>query len=212
MVSPARRTYDTYGQRSSLTSEAKISGARKFTEMQPSPLLDSMTIAPPNSIRVAASHDYRRRLQCKIVQEFADLELTSNAWDELLGISDFNDIFSSYGFKQAWWRAFGSSKRLHLVIVEDAETTPKLIAPLYFENVESKTLRVVGDLRGDYSNLVFKKGDHDSLGRFFSWLRTRNGWRSLRLAKLPAESAIHSHFPVICGANDSRMNRLRCWM
>jgi len=172
-----------------------------------------MTIAPPNnSIRVAAGHDNPRLFRCKIVQEFADLELASNAWDELLEISDFNDIFSSYGFKRAWWRAFGSSKRLHLAIVEDAEATTKLIAPLYFENGESKTLRVLGDFRGDYNNLIFEKADQHSLSFIFSWLRGRHGWRSLRLTKLPAESAVHSHFPFTCGANDRRMRKLRCWM
>src|SRR5207244_11859924 len=101
---------------------------------------------------------------------------------------------------------------IKVAIAEDTKTKTKDISRHYYENGQSKTLRVLGDFRGDYNNLIFEKAHQHSLGFFFSWLRGRNGWRSLRLTKLPAESAVHSHFPFTCGANDRRVRKLRCWM
>ena len=176
--------------------------------------METISVTPARGLSARVPDDSAENgpVTSRLIRDFDELASISVAWDQMVARSDFDDVFATYGFARAWWRAYGSSKNLHVAVLEDGDSRPKLIAPLYSENSSSRTLRVVGDPRGDYNNLIFEKADQRSLGIFFSWLRARNGWRSLRLAKLPAESAIHSHFPFTYGANDRRMRKLRCWM
>src|SRR5207244_1672300 len=93
--------------------------------------------------------------RCHIIQDFREIEALAKDWDELVQQSDFSDVFATSGFARAWWRAYGGSRLLKVVVVEDESSRPKLIAPFYSDQSEPNVLRLIGDFRGDYNNLVF---------------------------------------------------------
>jgi len=151
-------------------------------------------------------------LKVRVVRKFSELMLLAEDWDDLLKRSDFNDVFSSSGFAQAWWRAFGSLKELNAVVIQDRDGRPILIAPLYFETGYPGKLRVIGDVRGDYNNLIFQSSNETAPRMFFTWLAQWREWETLTVRRIPAEGSLYLACGLGYAPNDTRLQKLRHWL
>jgi CelD/BcsL family acetyltransferase involved in cellulose biosynthesis len=129
-------------------------------------------------------------------------------WDALASKSEFATVFSTSGFMRAWWKAFGGSRKLHLVLVEDGGSL-RLAAPFYSDNAVPRVWRLIGDIRADYLNFVFAAGDGESLKSLWGWLGSHDGWDSMILRRLPGDSAILRHFPKALAHSWTRARRIK---
>src|SRR5690348_3563378 len=120
-------------------------------------------------------------LQCRLIDDPNAMPELAGRWDSLVRRSEFVDVFSTSGFARAWWKAFGPSRLLRLLVVEQADATPRLIAPCYADASAPGAWKLIGDFRADYTNFVFAAGDHESLSALFSWLQRRRDWQTLRM-------------------------------
>jgi len=146
-------------------------------------------------------------LSCRLVEDEAALRSIGRAWDELVSRSEFPNVFATSGFARAWWRAFGGSRRLRLLVVEDGSRV-RLIAPFYSDADEPGTWRLIGDPRADYMDLLFAAGDGEALDCLFDWMRRRRAWNSAILRRLPASSDVLGRFPTAVEPEDGMRRRL----
>jgi hypothetical protein len=135
-------------------------------------------------------------LRCRLVENPDELARCSTAWSSLAEKGESGDIFGTFGFTQAWWRAYGGSRRLHLILVEEESSSEiRLIAPLYSERSAPGVRRRIGDTQADYENLLYGAGDTESLGCFFSWLRGQRNWHLLLLKRVPEHGTVLNYYP-----------------
>ena len=148
----------------------------------------------------------------RIVNHINEIESIAGEWDRLVLQSEFIDIFLTAGFTRAWWKAYGEGKTLCLYVVEDEDGKLRLIAPFYSEDTTPRMLRLVGDFRADYGNIVFTKGDLQSLEYFFSILWEKKDWEMLYIRKVPGHSALLSHFKMACDQESNFKDKLFSWL
>jgi CelD/BcsL family acetyltransferase involved in cellulose biosynthesis len=151
-------------------------------------------------------------LRCRFISNPHDLKAVSQAWDSLVKESEFNDIFATSGFAAAWWRAYGESRILRVLTIEDECSVPRLIAPFYSDRSSPDVWRLIGSFRADYNNIIHKRGDLESLNALFSELTKRSDWRILELNRLPEQTSILDFFPAAYGPAASRDQKLRSWL
>jgi CelD/BcsL family acetyltransferase involved in cellulose biosynthesis len=151
-------------------------------------------------------------LRCRVFQNPHDLEEISQAWDNLVQESEFNDIFATSGFAAAWWRAYGESRILRVLTIEDESSRLRLIAPFYADRSSPGTWRLIGSFRGDYNNIIHKRGDLESLKALFSELSKRSDWSVLELNRLPEHTSILNFFPAAYGPAAGSKQKSLAWL
>jgi CelD/BcsL family acetyltransferase involved in cellulose biosynthesis len=151
-------------------------------------------------------------LKCRLVQDYYSLAEISEAWDGLVRKSEFNDVFATFGFARAWWRAYGKSRKLQVVVVEDEFSRPHLIAPFYSEASAPGVWKLIGNFRADYNNLIHAAGDSESLLALFNWLKRQPGWHRLELNRIPGHVAVLRHFPRAYGPESSNLSKILSWL
>ena len=97
------------------------------------------------------------------------------------------------------------------MLVED-DSGVRLVAPFYSVASDHNILRLIGDPRGDYNNLVFARGDRAAIETLFSWMRRQSFWETARLRNLPSESSMSSYFQYVCGSDPGQPQKFRSWM
>jgi CelD/BcsL family acetyltransferase involved in cellulose biosynthesis len=152
-------------------------------------------------------------LRCRLIENPEDLDRYSVAWNDLANKGESTDIFATFGFARAWWGAYGASKRLQLIIVEEEPSSKvRLIAPFYTDSSSPGVLKRMGDTQADYENLVFAAGDVESLACFLSWFRKQRNWRLLLLNRVPEHAAILSYFPCPIGPSVVTHMKILSWL
>jgi CelD/BcsL family acetyltransferase involved in cellulose biosynthesis len=149
---------------------------------------------------------------CDEIHDIDECSHFSAEWDDLVSNSDFSTVFATSGFARAWWRAYGNGKNLRLIVLKDSDSVVRLVAPLYSHSSAPHVLRLIGDFRGDYNNVVFAKDDYSSVLQFFGWLRSRDDWRSFILHNVPGNSALLFCIPHVCGDGSKIPEKLRAWV
>jgi CelD/BcsL family acetyltransferase involved in cellulose biosynthesis len=99
---------------------------------------------------VTASSTQTRNLTCRLITDFAELQLLAREWDLLWEANPTRQIFSKFSWIESWWQGYGANARL--------------LAPAVFENgtcigilplmVEGRVVRFVGDPATDYNDLL----------------------------------------------------------
>ncbi len=149
---------------------------------------------------------------CRFVHNYNELAQLAVAWDNLVYQSDFPDIFATAGFARAWWRAYGQSRNMNLVVVEDGAGTPRLIAPFQAKKDTPKNWELIGRPRGDYNNLIMAAGDQESLNCLFGWLKCQPDWEMLTLRRIPGQSTVLHFFEHPYDATLSKLEKLQYWL
>lgn len=132
------------------------------------------------------------------------------AWNDLAARSEFQSIYSTWEFFEAWWLAFGSGRTLHLTFGYDSAGTLRLVAPCYEEQQTPRILFVVGHRRADYCQIVTERGDADVLRGWLRHMRTLANWEQIHITRDPGSGllgALAFHYGPESGAKE----KLRAW-
>ena len=123
--------------------------------------------------------------------EFADLK---TAWNELHESNANHTPFQSWEWNFAWWKHFGQTGDLRLLVVESHERLIG-IAPLFlnrrYEGAPLRHIAFISRKRADYLDFIVAAGaEGDFFKQVFSFMRGRRGeWRFLELRDMRETSA-----------------------
>lgn len=148
-------------------------------------------------------------LTFRSANSFGAIPDLAGVWDGLWRANDPDNIFSSFGFARAWWAAFGRGRVLKIVVGEDSRGQIQLIAPLYSEESGTRHLKVIGDFRADYTNLLLPEAVAQPAQALFRWLRSEPGWSLLQVKKIPGTSALARLNPPWNSCTNQYLKRLR---
>ena len=144
------------------------------------------------------SHPTALECTVRICRTWDELEQFRASWDRLLQTNPATSIFQTPEWLAAWWRAFGSDKKLLGLVFTDAEGYALGIAPLYREQNSFfgrtlTTLRMVGAGSGDSDALDFitSPGSEEvCAGAFIAWLNQQKDWDVGALETFPQNSLV----------------------
>jgi hypothetical protein len=148
-------------------------------------------------------------MRTRIITTIDELNSLSSQWKHLANDSEFPTICSNPSFICAWWRAFGQSLLLRVLVIED-EVGVRLIAPFY-TNPADKQLRLLGDCFGDFNSIVFRHGDRDSVSLLRHWLQSDRDWEKVRLQNLPINSLLLEPFHSAPPSCSPFLRRMSVW-
>ena len=71
-------------------------------------------------------------ISLRVIRDFGEWLKLRDVWDELLRHSVYPNVFASWEWQTIWWKWFGASRTLNILLVEDGQRTLG-IAPLYID-------------------------------------------------------------------------------
>lgn len=151
-------------------------------------------------------------LTARLIEHACDLKTLAPQWDALLQRSEFVSIFLTAGFAMSWWHAYGSSRELRLVVVEDGSSCVRLIAPFYVEPSSPHLWELIGSFRADYNNLIVESDNMGALDFLFRWLRLDNRWRVLQFGNIPGHAAVLRYFRNAAQPTSGNLRTIRSWL
>lgn len=127
------------------------------------------------------------QLACEVVREFPALERLSADWQRLWQADPVAEIFQSFAWNRAWWRAYGKGLQLRCIVVRRRGVLVGLL-PLVRHNF---TLRFLGAPQADYGDIL---AEEDSAGPVLaaalSTLFTLPDWKECVLEHLSGHSRL----------------------
>lgn len=127
------------------------------------------------------------KLRCELVTEFEQLEQLRPDWDRLWRADPAGEIYQTFSWARAWWRAYGNECSLHCLAVYDTETLIGLL-PLVLRHGE---IQVLGTPQADYADVVCEEERAlDVLVTALSTLFASGLWKECKLQHLPAHSRL----------------------
>ena len=134
------------------------------------------------------------QLQCEVVRDFAALEPLSHHWQRLWNADRFAEIFQSFAWNRAWWRAYGEGLQLHCIVVWRGDMAVGFL-PLVREN---QTLRFLGAPQADYGDIL---AENDNVGPILTaalgTLFTSGDWKECILEHLSSRSRLVSNLEKV---------------
>ena len=138
-------------------------------------------------------------------ESLASAESLRPEWDALLAEYPYATPFSTWEWLSSWWRAFGESDRLMVLVVRDASSALIGLAPLALTvrrvcGVTLRSLRLMGDGSFDSDNLdlpVRPGREAEFCRALLDWLeRHAREWDVCQLRTLPGNSPIGNRLPA----------------
>jgi len=127
------------------------------------------------------------KLRCELITEFKQLEQLSSDWERLWKSDPAGEIFQTYAWARAWWRAYGSQYSLHCLVVYDDGTVIGIL-PLVRHHDD---LRFLGAPQADYTDILCEEARAlEVLTTAFSVLQALDQWKECKLEHLPSQSRI----------------------
>ncbi|MGC2800321.1 MAG: GNAT family N-acetyltransferase, partial [Candidatus Acidiferrum sp.] len=114
-------------------------------------------------------------------------------WDQLVERSSAQTVFLTWEWLSSWWSAYGTGKRLFILIARGEQGECCGIAPLYLERSGMhRVLRFIGDgtYDSDYLDFIAAQGQESLvLAGLFEYLQqSRRDWDVLQLNEIPETS------------------------
>nr|MBI3613027.1 GNAT family N-acetyltransferase [Nitrospirota bacterium] len=94
------------------------------------------------------------RLRCEVVTDFSALERLAGEWDRLWNTDSRGDVFKTFAWARASWRAYGAGLSLYAPVVYQGENVVGIL-PLV---MEGRTLRFLGAPHSDYNDFLCGDG------------------------------------------------------
>lgn len=130
-------------------------------------------------------------LRCELITEFQQLEQISKDWDRLWKCDPAAEIFQTFAWARAWWRAYGSQYSLHCLVVYDSNTVIGIL-PLVRQHND---VQFLGAPQADYNDIVCEEERAaEVLAIAFSALYNSELWTECKLEHLPSHSRIARHW------------------
>jgi CelD/BcsL family acetyltransferase involved in cellulose biosynthesis len=127
------------------------------------------------------------KLRCELITKFEQLEQLSSDWERLWKSDPAGEVFQSFAWARAWWRAYGSQYSVHCLAVYDDDTVIGILPLVRYHG----DLRFLGTPQADYTDVLCEEARAlDVLTTAFSALHESNQWNECKLERLPAQSRI----------------------
>ncbi len=129
-----------------------------------------------------------RQATCRVLTAFAELERLAPAWEDLWESNPQREIFTSFAWARACWRAYGSCRVMVTPVVEQGDRVRGLL-PLA---VEQRTLRFLGAPHADYNDLLCEPGAGPDVleAALDGLMRLPLAWDRCVLENLPESSTL----------------------
>ena len=132
------------------------------------------------------------KLRCELITEFEQLEQLSSDWERLWKSDPAGEIFQTYAWARAWWRAYGSRYALHCLAVYDHDTIIGILPLVRYHD----DLRFLGAPQADYTDILCEDARAlEVVTAAFSALQASNQWKECKLEHLPSGSRIARYWP-----------------
>jgi CelD/BcsL family acetyltransferase involved in cellulose biosynthesis len=130
-------------------------------------------------------------LRCEILADFARVEQLSAQWDRLWKADPVGEIFQSFAWNRAWWRAYNRDFELCCVVVwNDGKVIG--ILPLM---LKGHTVRFMGAPQSDYTDILAEESDVALvLATAARALFHSRGWKECIFEHLSSQSRIVRHW------------------
>ncbi|MHB8070766.1 MAG: GNAT family N-acetyltransferase [Candidatus Cryosericum sp.] len=129
-------------------------------------------------------------METKLIEDMATFAQLEPFWNQLVVKSAISTCHSTYEWLFTWWRHFGVSRHL-LVLVAYEHGAPVGLAPLYAGNgtTEPRNLHFLGQGLSDYADFIVPRDRPDVTEALVSaLLELHQSWDELDLEEMSAES------------------------
>lgn len=132
------------------------------------------------------------RIECITTeQEFLSFR---SEWNALVELSAADTVFLTWEWLTSWWSAYGSGKKLRILVARDQTGACQGIAPLYVvRSGRARLLRFLGDgtYDSDYLDFIVVRGrEAEIVAAFIEALNGMRGtWDAMQLNEMPDTSA-----------------------
>jgi CelD/BcsL family acetyltransferase involved in cellulose biosynthesis/RimJ/RimL family protein N-acetyltransferase len=160
---------------------------------------------PAASLQILAGPSMRRadpHLRCEIVRDFTRFEALAEHWERLRRTGRRPEIFGSFAFARAHWRAFGHERRLCVAVVFE-EYAPVGILPLA---AQRRILRFLCAPDADYNDfLAAADAPAEILAMALRTLTAADGWDRCILENVPEDSNLVAAVAALPAELQSRL-------
>jgi CelD/BcsL family acetyltransferase involved in cellulose biosynthesis len=129
-------------------------------------------------------------LRCEVATEFAQLQAVASEWDRLWESDLRGEIFQTFGWAKAWWRAYGEKFHLCSLLVYEGKTLIGVVPLVRRGNV----LEFLGVPQADYADMICEESRAaEVLAAAFEALNRVEGWNECSLEHVARHSRIARH-------------------
>lgn len=143
-------------------------------------------------------------LRTEIITFFTSLESLATDWDRLWSLSLRREIFGTFAWARAWWRAYGSAYSLRVLAIREGNRLVGLL-PLVSQG---RTLQFLGTFHNDYNDLLC--APHNKSSVLEAALQGTMGLLSpgdrCELESLPEDSSIVTQYRQLAAPDHRRLH------
>jgi len=135
--------------------------------------------------------------RCEILCDFGQLEALAGEWDRLWLADGQGEVFQSFSWNRAWWKACGSSLDLCTPVVYVGSKVLGILPLVRRLNAGGSGVRLefLGSPHADYADVICEEENTvQVLSACFGELQKLGDWQEGFLDGLPEESRIARHF------------------
>jgi CelD/BcsL family acetyltransferase involved in cellulose biosynthesis len=139
-------------------------------------------------------------LHVELITRLEAIPLTPDEWNALVAANETNTIFQTWEWFEAWWRTFGSSRRLFLLIVRRGQEIIGFAALARRRSTFGwRRLEFAGTGNADYQDFVLPTDKPLAVAAICAFLRAHWWrWDRLALANVPGHSSTLAHLEAGC--------------
>ena len=146
-------------------------------------------------------------LKLRVIEDFGEFEGLSGIWNNVLQRSHDNDIFSTWEWLWCWWKHFGKSRDLRLMIAEEdgriVGFAPFMVSSYSFKHLgKLRRVEFVGFPHADYNNFLLMKKEIECVRLFLYGLMEYSDWNLLDLRDIREGSASAESLRKLCDGGD----------
>lgn len=143
-------------------------------------------------------------LKIREINDYSDFAQLREQWNDVLSRSDCDSVFLTWEWLSTWWRHFGKSRALAILLAQEGEEI-LAAAPLMYSNYDLiafkiKKLEFLGAEHTDYRNFILTKRKVECIDSFMKYI-CRLNWDFLHLRQIPEPSSSILSMSRVCSRN-----------
>lgn len=139
-------------------------------------------------------------MHIECINQFEDIPLTPEQWNNLVQKNDTNTIFQTYEWFESWWKVLGKKHQLVFLVAYDLGSVIGFV-PLMLVNSSYgyKSLHFASDTNADYCDFVINGNHMSVISEFLKYIDTAvTGWKKITLLNIPSQSITLACLQTIC--------------
>jgi CelD/BcsL family acetyltransferase involved in cellulose biosynthesis len=128
-------------------------------------------------------------IQITVVDSLDTLQPWRERWNDLVLQNPANTVFQTFEWHVSWWKAFGSSAEMLILLAEVGETlvgiAPLMISRKRVLGWKRRVLEFIGTRSSDYCDFIIEPDSPQVLRHLWQWLvEHRPGWDIMYLSNI----------------------------